>query len=242
MGYIYLITNTINGMKYVGQTRCADIETRWKCHKSCSKYSIGRFLLNAYEKYGIDNFKFQIICICFDEDCDKYEIEYINKFNTLSPNGYNLKTGGSYYKHHPDTLKIMSEKIKAIWTPEHRINISNKIKEYHKNNKKIINDEYKKKIGEGVRNYWNGITKEEKDIIISKRKFNNRATKNRSKPIISNNRRKVCKYNMSGELLETYDSITEASNKHNISHSTIYRVCQNKPSCKTAAGFIWKYV
>jgi len=37
MGYIYLITNTLTGKKYVGQTQRDDIEKRWKDHKSCDK-------------------------------------------------------------------------------------------------------------------------------------------------------------------------------------------------------------
>ena len=32
MGYIYMVENKVNGKKYVGQTKCADIETRWKQH------------------------------------------------------------------------------------------------------------------------------------------------------------------------------------------------------------------
>jgi group I intron endonuclease len=75
MGYIYLITNKIHGMKYVGQTKCPDIRTRWKQHQTKNSGSVGRFLKSAYEKYGYENFKYQIICICFDEDCDKYEEE-----------------------------------------------------------------------------------------------------------------------------------------------------------------------
>jgi predicted GIY-YIG superfamily endonuclease len=48
MGYIYLITNTVNGKKYVGQTQQEDIESRWKSHKNLCENSIGRYLLNAY--------------------------------------------------------------------------------------------------------------------------------------------------------------------------------------------------
>jgi group I intron endonuclease len=135
MGYIYLITNTVNGKRYVGQTIRKNIETRWKAHRKCDSYSCGSYLLRAYKKYGIEKFKFQIICICFDEDCNRFEEEYINKFNTLSPNGYNLDTGGKNSKHHPDTIKLLSElnkgdknpqfgrvwtqeEVNTIWTPE----------------------------------------------------------------------------------------------------------------------------
>ncbi len=89
MGYIYIIENKINGKKYIGQTICDDIEKRWKQHKKIDKNSIGSCLYNAYIKYGISNFIFKIICICFNSDADNYEIEYIKKYNTIYPNGYN---------------------------------------------------------------------------------------------------------------------------------------------------------
>ena len=45
-----------------------DINKRWNKHKQVNKSFIGTCLFNAYKKYGIDNFKFKILCICFDED------------------------------------------------------------------------------------------------------------------------------------------------------------------------------
>lgn len=103
MGYIYLITNTLNAKKYVGQTQQKDIKSRWSKHKTALNGC--PLLTNAIKKYGFINFKFKIICICFDEDCNKYEEEYIKKFNSLAPNGYNLMTGRGNSKHNPDTIK-----------------------------------------------------------------------------------------------------------------------------------------
>jgi group I intron endonuclease len=113
MGYIYLVTNKLNGYQYIGQTLRNDIETRWKQHKMIQKNTIGKYLFNAYNRYGIENFKFEIICICFDEDCNKYEAEYIKKFNTIVPNGYNLQSGGLNYKHHPETIEKMKISLKG---------------------------------------------------------------------------------------------------------------------------------
>ena len=72
MGYIYLIENIINKKKYVGQTIQENINKRWGSHKQVNKRFIGTILYNAYKKYGIDNFKFKLICICFDKDTNKY--------------------------------------------------------------------------------------------------------------------------------------------------------------------------
>ena len=75
MGYIYVITNKINETKYIGQTIEKDINERWKSH--FKKRSNCRYLKYAFEKYGKEKFKFEIICICFDEDCNKYEDFYL---------------------------------------------------------------------------------------------------------------------------------------------------------------------
>jgi len=60
MGYIYLITNQINGKQYVGQTIQDDIKKRWSTHKQVNKKYIGTCLFNAYKKYGIENFKYYV--------------------------------------------------------------------------------------------------------------------------------------------------------------------------------------
>jgi group I intron endonuclease len=240
MGYIYLITNTINGMRYIGQTKHNDINKRWSEHKNFKKSSIGRFLLNAYQKYGIENFKFQIVCICFDEDCNKYESEYITKFNTLSPNGYNLKAGGHFSAHHPETKKLMSESIKKLWqNKEHKEKISNSLKEYYRTHKKVLTEEHKQKL----RDAYN------KRVVIAPN--GKRITKPHGrKPTeksLQNLKPGACKktlgkYTEDGILLNTFDSISQAAKENNISHSTISRVCRNVPRCKTAAGFVWKFL
>ena len=128
MGYIYKITNKVDGKIYVGQT-IQVLEDRWRQHKKIG--SNCRYLKRAFNKYGIDNFEFNIICICFDEDTNKFEEEYIKKFNTLVPNGYNLRAGGLNSKQHPETIKKRVEKMKGraftIMTDE----IKKKISESH---------------------------------------------------------------------------------------------------------------
>lgn len=258
MGYIYCITNTISGKKYIGQTRCKDIEERWKCHKQMREYSIGRYLLNAYRHYGIENFKFNIICICFDEGCDRFEEGYITKYNTLSPNGYNLKGGGYFTKHHDDTRELMSQRTKEMMTSEHRAYLSNKLKHvFHPNRGSNLTKEIKEKIGQSMRNYWNSKTKEERKEIVRKRNILNGPISTRNNMLSEKARqalelgtayskikhsKKVAKYSLTGELLYTFPSISEAAREHKLANSTISRVCLQKPRCKTAGGYIWKFV
>lgn len=100
MGYIYKITNILDNKLYIGQTKNS-LEERWRCH--LKKTSNCRYLSSAIKKYGINNFKFQLICISFDENLDEIEKEYIKKFNCLVPNGYNLREGGNTSKHNEET-------------------------------------------------------------------------------------------------------------------------------------------
>lgn len=69
MGYIYKITNKISGKIYIGETKEEDVERRWKGHINAIKHDRGcPAFQDAVRKYGIDNFKFEIVVICFDEN------------------------------------------------------------------------------------------------------------------------------------------------------------------------------
>lgn len=95
MGYIYQIRNTVNNKKYIGET-IQEPEKRWKEHiytikqgKNCCP-----MLAKAVNKYGLDKFEFKVLIICFDGDRLHYEKQYIEKLNTIVPNGYNVAKGG----------------------------------------------------------------------------------------------------------------------------------------------------
>jgi len=120
MGFIYKITNTVSKKCYIGET-IQDPEKRWKDHKNAIKRDGGcRALKNAIKKYGINNFKFEVLIICFDEDRLEYEKEYIKKYNSLFPNGYNILEGGQEgvlgLKHTDETKRKISEFVKKRFT------------------------------------------------------------------------------------------------------------------------------
>lgn len=250
MGYIYLITNMINKKQYVGQTKRPDINERWRQHKMCKM--AGRHLAGAYNKYGMENFKYQIICICFDEDCDKYEEEYIKKFNTMSPNGYNLKSGGHFSKLHPESIEKMKESLKRVWTEEKRKEMSERFKGVNgPTYGKKASDETKEKLSKSSKKYWETISKEEYESICKERKerFTGQTPSQKAidalakgRLIIKSNKKKVGKYDDNGQLLESFNSISDASNKTRICRMTISKVCLGKDHYKTAGGFIWKYI
>ena len=52
MGYIYLVTNKIDGKKYVGQTIRKDINKRWREHCNILEKQSSYFY-NALVKYNV---------------------------------------------------------------------------------------------------------------------------------------------------------------------------------------------
>lgn len=96
---IYKIENSINGKLYIGQSW--NITKRLWEHKK-NEQSI--LLKRAYQKHGLENFKFNVIREVFKskfEDftqslLDGYEKFYIKKYDTLNrQKGYNIREGGN---------------------------------------------------------------------------------------------------------------------------------------------------
>lgn len=91
MGCIYMYTNKINGMKYIGQTICK-LSKRHNEHLKRDDSYIDR----ALRKYGENNFTLEILEDNINDtdklnDKEIYWIDYYDSFN----NGYNLTKGGS---------------------------------------------------------------------------------------------------------------------------------------------------
>ena len=105
-GVVYVITNLITGMKYVGQTT-QSLELRFKAHLYEETY-IG----NSMRKYGIKNFTIEIIEECESrKQLNEREIFWIANLNTKRPKGYNLTNGGEGI-------------VGCLRTPEHCLIIS----------------------------------------------------------------------------------------------------------------------
>lgn len=94
-GYIYKITNTINGKAYLGQTM-RTIDQRWRGHKTACKKGENSKLYNAMRLYGVENFTISKVytIVCSDHSSlDSLEISVISFYNSMK-NGYNTQIGG----------------------------------------------------------------------------------------------------------------------------------------------------
>ncbi len=108
---IYLVTNLINQMKYVGQTT-RTLKQRKSSHLSSSKKGSTYYLHRAIRKYGAENFKWEVIYnASSEEELNEKETFFIKEYNTNSQDGYNLTEGGRGirgWKH----SELTKEKIK----------------------------------------------------------------------------------------------------------------------------------
>lgn len=108
---IYKIENMVNHKVYIGQSK--NIYTRWNTHKyKLNKgTSPNKYLQNAYNKYGKDNFEFSIICECKEEELNEKEKFYISFYKSTDRKyGYNLESGGND-KFHGTPLKEYEDYI-----------------------------------------------------------------------------------------------------------------------------------
>ncbi|MBE6492865.1 MAG: hypothetical protein E7Z82_08015 [Methanobrevibacter sp.] len=110
---IYCIRNKINGKRYIGRSK--DILNRWRMHRrelNSNKHK-NDYLQNAWNKYGEDNFEFEILELCGPEDLNELEIHYIEKYGTFNNDekGYNLESGGQYPKLSQSSKKKLSKSL-----------------------------------------------------------------------------------------------------------------------------------
>lgn len=88
MYYIYKITNLINGKTYIGKHKYKELNDNYK--------GSGKLLWAAYRKYGIENFRKDILVfnIVRKDFIDLLEKEYIKFYRSVGKAEYNIANGG----------------------------------------------------------------------------------------------------------------------------------------------------
>ena len=222
MGFIYKITNTITKKCYIGETKKNNPYLRWNEHKRTIEKGIGcPALQDAVKKYGIEYFKFEILIICFDDDRYKFEIDYIKKYNSIVPNGYNLTKGGEGG---------------GFLGKIHSVNVVKNISHTSKQNY-IDNPELRKQISERNTILMNNIETKNK---IKQSVLNTDRCKNLQENKLSFKELKVevAQFSMDNIFINKYDSIKSAEENTGVNHKNISKAINHK--CKSSGGFIWK--
>ena len=87
--YVYVITNMINGKKYVGDHSTNNLDDGY--------LGSGQLLKTKILQYGKENFKKEILeFFPKKKEAFKAQEKYINEHNSLVPNGYNISPKGGY--------------------------------------------------------------------------------------------------------------------------------------------------
>lgn len=138
-GIVYLITNSINNKVYVGVT-IHSFYNRYHGGK-WYKWTTSEYLINAIKKYGYENFTLSILefGITDEQKLNKLEEYYSSIYNSVVPNGYNMKKCGGKHATHSDISRWKSKKTKQDnpqvpykRTTEIRKKISESLKETYK--------------------------------------------------------------------------------------------------------------
>lgn len=111
---IYMIINEMDDKIYIGQAE--DIGLRWSSHLSLlkSRKHPSKYLQQAVDEYGIENFSFTVLCECEKEKLNEMEQYYIYCFDSVNPEvGYNRQYGGQTNRPSKQTKKLMSEAHKG---------------------------------------------------------------------------------------------------------------------------------
>lgn len=242
---IYQITNEINGKIYIGQS--IDIERRWNQHR----YGKGSIILrNAMKKYGINNFKFEILKVV--KFTNKNEIIEIlteleqkwldSKKPYLKENGYNQnKTSKPNIPiERPDGYGELISKIKID-----NNHCGKAVKQYDLEGNLIkvwkSAAEIERELGfkaENISGCCLGKQHSSNGYIWL---FDNVEIDNTKIQLANDNKRLsvVRQYDLMGNLINIFDNILDAENKTGIRAGLIRDVCNG--SCKTGKGFIWKF-
>ena len=87
--YNYITTNLLNNKQYIGTHSTSNIDDGY--------LGSGKLMLRAIKKYGKEGFKREVLCKCETiEEAYVNESIFIEKYNTLQPNGYNISPKGGH--------------------------------------------------------------------------------------------------------------------------------------------------
>lgn len=230
---IYKITNLLNNKVYIGSTKSWEI--RFKAHLSRlnGNYHINKHLQSAWNKYGEENFKFEILREVPENILRRAEQFYINKYQSLNPKyGYNKAiVVSNTWDNQEKTIKVKNTiyfgcynkkgKLVKVFKTIHDVyeflgNRSTRVYEACNSNLTKTADGY----------YWLRLD-------VSKDKFKNniivKKRKGRHRSIIQNN--------MNNEFIKEWSSAVEASKELKLSSFNITRCLRTNNTYKNYKWF-----
>jgi group I intron endonuclease len=118
--FIYLITNSVNGLLYVGQT-IKTPEWRWRGHVGTARRGKAGGLNGAIREFGAEAFKIDVLesDVSSKDVLDRLEIFWIEKLDCTNPDvGYNSHSGGNGGNSDETRAKISASRKGVAGPPE----------------------------------------------------------------------------------------------------------------------------
>lgn len=223
-GFIYKYTSP-SGKSYIGQTIRSLKE---RANGNGIGYLNCSIFFSAIQKYGFENFEYEILGEFPIEELDKKEEEFISKENCLQPNGYNCQKGGKnqYYSKRDKKVRAINQfDLNGVF-----------IKQY-------------KTVASAAKDN-NTIYQAISAVLCRKRKQHNGyiyryADEDPPSPVTvqKTKGRTTAQYTMDGELIQIFPSACQAAlaiGKNSNAGRNIRSVCEGKR--KSAFGFKWKFL
>ena len=176
-GYIYKITNNINGKIYIGQKKCKKENMTEYEMLNDNYWGSGVYITRAEEKYGLENFTKEIVCVCENkEKLDETETLLITLAKAgYGENCYNIAAGGynNPFEYKTDEeMKEINAKKSETWnnkSEEEKTAAVEKRKETMDNKSEEEKAAISAKLSEASTKQWENKTEEEKAAINAKR-------------------------------------------------------------------------
>ena len=254
---IYAIVNIINNKKYIGSA--TRLKERFRNHKTLLKRNkhFNSHLQNAWNKYGEDNFKFEIL-----EIISNTEMQNITELLIQKEEFYIIKTESNNRLFGYNSRIICNSSLGIKWTEEQKERLSKSKKgKYSILQKKARIEEGKKRLwtkNPKASIWWENLNCLEKDRIISA-KSNSLKLKNEQKlkelgykispETIKKQKRAKIKsgfiktiqaYNLDGSFYKQYESISDALRDFSESPKSSCKIVECFKSGKLFANKIWK--
>lgn len=212
-GIIYKVVNSITEEIYVGATTNS-IEERKRDHIHKANSNIGHRFQEAIGTYGPEAFFWeQIDTASTTDELAKKEVKYIEEYKSFEE-GYNSDKGGGFKK---SVFQYCIETGKLIKSYPDLESAANAVSA----NKKSISNcclNYCKTCKGYIWSYSDAL-----DVISN----------------LDLRRKTVNQISLDGDLIDCYESASEASRKTGISKTCITRCCRNER--KQSGGFLWNY-
>ena len=215
---IYKIENKINGKFYIGSSK--NVHIRWIEHRKPSMRQKPFGIYRAFNKHGIENFDFSVICECTEAELEYYEDYYLK---LLKP-AYNM----SKYSKGPNRGRKLSKEWKE------KIGMAVR-------GKSTMPEEARQRMSllrKGKKRKPEHIAAMRKPKTITPQAT--KARKENLKKAIEAAKIKNGNKCMRIDTGKVYNSTKEASLDVGVHSTCIQKACRGKH--KTAKGIKWKYV